>query len=94
MSIVQDTYDWLERVEGEFVNRNVPFSDRQVSYLIGRLRLVEPYLKANSDGNELYNHFACKMEMKFLKENYHQRFMLFDFIKNLIHEELIKKGIT
>lgn len=93
MTVVTDLWNWIERQERDFVNRDVPFSDRQVKYLISQLRLVEPYLKKHHPNKELVEHFADKMELKFYKEDYTQRFLLFDFIKNFIHETLIRKGV-
>lgn len=93
MGIVQETWDWIERQEEDFIKKDIPFSDRQVNYLIAQLRICEPYLNKHCDDKELVFQFADKMEEKFYKMGYHQRFMLFDFVKNFIHE-LIKKGIT
>jgi hypothetical protein len=94
LSVVQETWNWIERQEQEFVNRGIPFSDRQVQYLVSQLRLCEPYLKAHCNNQELVEKFADKMENKFYKMSYHERFLLFDFVKNFIHDNLIKKGVT
>lgn len=90
MNVANDVWYWIEHIEEDFVKRNVPFSDRQVAYLIKKLRMLEPYLILKNPGNELYEHFADKMELKFLKEDFHQRYLLFDFIKHLVHETFIK----
>lgn len=88
MNVVNDIWYWIEHVEEDFVKRNVPFSDRQVDYLIKKLRMLEPYLPKT----ELHEHFADKMELKFLKGSFHDRYMLFDFIKHFVHETFIKKS--
>jgi len=93
MGIVQEVWDWIERQETDFVNKGIPFSDRQVNYLILQLRLIEPYLQKYCEDKELTLKFADKMEIKFYKMSYHKRFLLFDFVKNFIHDNLIKKGI-
>ena len=94
MSVVQETWNWIERQEKDFVNRGIPFSDRQVKYLISQIRLCEPYLKKHCENQELVVKFADKIEIKFYRMDYSQRFLLFDFVKNFIHDNLIKKGVT
>lgn len=89
MSCVDEVYKWLEMVEERFVEKGIPFSDSQVKILIMKVKHIEPYLQKAEPDNELFQYFAEKMEEKFYKEDYTQRFMLFDFIKNIIHKTLL-----
>ena len=92
MNLVNDIWHWIESIERDFVNKNIPFSDTHVKILIRKLRMVEPYLVEKNPGNDVFEHFADKMELKFIREPFHQRFMLVDFVKHIIHENLIKMG--
>ena len=94
MSVVQETWNWIERQEIQFVSKGVPFSDRQVNYLVAQLRLCQPYVHKHCKDQELVDQFADKMESKFYNMEYHDRYLLFDFVKNFIHENLIKKSLT
>ena len=78
--------------ESKYVDRAVPFSDRQVDYLIKQLRIIEPYLQKVEPDNDAWEHFAAKMEVKFINTPYTGRWMLFDFCKNLIHKKLLMQG--
>lgn len=92
MSCIQETWDWIRLKEERYMDTDIPFSDRDVSMLIKKLRIIEPYLQRLEPDNETFEHFASKMEVKFIKTPYHQRFMLFDFVKDLIHRKLIMGG--
>ena len=89
MSCITETYKWLEMVEERFVDKGIPFSDRQVKVLIMKIKHIEPFLQEAEPNNDLFDHFAEKMEEKFIKEDHSQRYMLFDFIKNMIHKTLL-----
>ena len=82
MSCVSETYQWLIMVEERFVEKGIPFSDSQVKVLIMKIKHIEPFLQEADPHNELFEHFAEKMEEKFIKEDYSKRFMLFDFSYN------------
>lgn len=83
----EEIWAWIEKQEKKYMETDVPVSDRQVEFLIRQLKGIENQLPEQ----ELYKDFALKMEAKFIRMGVESRFMLFDFIKNLIHTIFIKK---
>lgn len=92
-SFVTETYNWIIEQERKFMEEGIPFDDRKVKFLIQAVRMIEPQLRTNHPDKQLMEKFTSKLELKFYKEPFDKRYMLFDFVKNFIHEYLIKKGI-
>jgi len=73
---------------------DIQIPSKYCNILIGKLNLILPELQANAlDKHKfmLNDNFIIKFETKLYKDP--RRFMLFDFIKDLIHETLLKDKV-
>ena len=96
MSKALELWKWIELVELKYTmnDRMIPY--KYIDVLMNKIKIIEPELKATR--NTIYtsilnDNFADKFALKLMKTPEDKIFMLFDFIKNLIHECLLKKDL-
>jgi len=88
-----DTWNWIKNVELKYGINMRPIPDIYCSALIIRLERLLPVLIQNAIPKYksiLNNDFVANWERKLYKDDTMTRSMLFDFIKNMIHEILLK----
>jgi len=91
MNRALEFWNWIKWVELRFGIKQIPISDYYVESLIMRLENIFPELKEKAKPKYktmLNDDFINKFMIKVYTSK--QRTMLFDFIKNLIHENLLE----
>jgi hypothetical protein len=91
-----DTWNWIKNVELKYGIDMRPIPDIYCKALIVRIERLLPVLQLNTTPQyktALNDKFCSKFERKLLKANM-ERSMLFDFIKNMIHEILLKEMVV
>lgn len=96
MTSAENTWKWIQQVELRFGIDKIPIPDRYCENLISRLEYIVPLLQAKHlpkyDGmftEDFIPNFASK-----LWREPTNRSMLFDFIKDLIHVNLLDTFIN
>ena len=95
MNKALELWEWIRTVELKFGINKIPIPDQYCEILIRKLTALHPALVA--DGLPKYSgvfrdDFVNKFMLKLYKTP-ESRSMLFDFIKNLIHENLLQEDI-
>lgn len=98
MSMIKayELWSWIQGVELKFGVNMKPIPDNYVKVLVNRLDDIYPFLTTTDIPkykHVLNNLFVMKFENKLYTEE-KNRSMLFDFIKNMIHEILLDKGFN
>jgi len=85
-------WKWIENIELKYGVNKIPIPDQFCNILLKNIDILLPDLKQQSPkkykgmlDNDFVNKFATKLKID------KDRSMLFDFIKNLIHEILLNK---
>ncbi len=92
MTDALDIWKWIENIELKYGINKIPIPDNLCNILIKHIDSILPDLKQHAPkkyqgmlAKNFVNGFTVKLN------NISDRSMLFDFIKNLIHEILLNK---
>ncbi len=89
----RDLWHWIQRVELKYVMNDREIPATHCNILLNKLHNIIPLLKSNhiTKYNSIINDdLVPNLELKLYKIGEEKnRFMLFDFVKNLIHECLL-----
>ena len=95
MTKAYEFWEWIRQVELKFGVNQIPIPDQYCDLLLNKLTALLPTLQQH--GLSKYSGvFADDFVSKFMLKLYkttESRSMLFDFIKNLIHENLLQEDI-
>ena len=95
MNKALELWEWIRNVELKFGINQIPIPDQYCDTLLNKLQQLLPVLVAEGLPKYLgtfQDDFVNKFMLKLYKTP-EQRSMLFDFIKNLIHENLLHEDL-
>ncbi len=95
--IIPEFWWWIRQIELDHsAHEGDIIPDRYCKQFIKYLEKAVPYLikyHLPKYNDIMHDRFAEEFELKLFSEPEDKRFMLFDFIKDLLHENLIKRQI-
>lgn len=94
MSLIRarETWNWIRNIEKKYTMNDRVIPDKMIDILIGRLYTIEQdFIHCNNAKYKdiLNRSLIPNFDLKLTKSKDTDRFMLFDFMKNLIHECLL-----